>query len=101
MGSTHPVIHTRTTKEHLSHGVVFQGVKAVLPPSLSPSLLVTSPLLWCSATQQRGKGVALMLPEVLNHPTCDCYFHPSTPLSVSAARRELAAGFDQVGKLFH
>lgn len=87
LGSTSPASYTRSTKQDLSHGAVFW-----VPPSLSYSPLRSCGVVWCS----RGKRVALMLPEVLNCPTCDCCFHPSTPLGVREGKRELAAGF--VGK---
>lgn len=47
-------------------------------------------------SERRDAGVTLMLPEVLNYPHV-----MAVPLSVPGEKQEPAAGFDQVGRLFH
>lgn len=76
---TQPIIYTRTSKEHWS----------CLLCSQNPVVSITSTFLLSTAVIQvfrKGKGVALMLPEVLNYPTCYCYFHPLTRLRASLTK---------------
>lgn len=57
--------------------------------SQNPVVSITSTFLLSTAVIQvfrKGKGVALMLPEVLNYPTCYCYFHPLTRLRASLTK---------------
>lgn len=84
LGFAHPIIYSRTTKEHLSHGAFWQVVKAITItlPHLS------NPVAYSNAAE--GMALHWCYQKVLNDPTLDCYFHPPAPLSVSVARWELA-----------